>query len=117
MRQSRKLKKLERQMEKSTSYDEWREAAVQHDEISGQQRWREVDQTRQYDYSQIRLRLDRLRSLIDFPPPPLGLFLRLEPALLPALHAVGQVVGEDGADGRVGTKPAVPRQVGWVRCE
>ena len=63
MRQSRKLKKLERQMDKSTSYDEWREAAVQHDELSGQQRWREVDQTRQYDYSQIRLRLDRLRSL------------------------------------------------------
>jgi NTE family protein len=50
-------------MDKSTSYDEWREAAVQHDELSGQQRWREVDQTRQYDYSQIRLRLDRLRSL------------------------------------------------------
>tara|TARA_R110002110_G_scaffold406421_1_gene626438 strand:- start:262998 stop:264743 length:1746 start_codon:yes stop_codon:yes gene_type:complete len=50
-------------MDKSTRYDEWREAAIQHDELSGQKRWREVDQSRQYDYAQIRLRLDRLRSL------------------------------------------------------
>jgi len=60
---SRKLKQLEKQMEKAVSYEEWREAAMEHDEISGQKRWREVDQTRQYDYAQIRLRLDRLRSL------------------------------------------------------
>tara|TARA_R110001592_G_scaffold363248_6_gene682329 strand:+ start:23434 stop:25080 length:1647 start_codon:yes stop_codon:yes gene_type:complete len=60
---SRKLKKLERTMSKSRSYDEWREAAVEHDEISGARRWREVDQTSQYDYAQIRLRLDRIRSL------------------------------------------------------
>ncbi|MEQ9462179.1 MAG: DUF3336 domain-containing protein [Haliea sp.] len=50
-------------MASCNSYDEWREAALQHDELSGLRRWREVDQTRQYDYSQIRLRLDRLRSL------------------------------------------------------
>lgn len=60
---SRKLKKLERTMSKSRSYDEWRDAAVEHDEISGARRWREVDQTSQYDYAQIRLRLDRIRSL------------------------------------------------------
>jgi len=60
---SRKLKKLERTMEKARSYDEWREAAIAHDELSGQKRWREIDQTSQYDYTQIRLRLDRLRSL------------------------------------------------------
>ncbi|GAB3278138.1 DUF3336 domain-containing protein [Parahaliea aestuarii] len=50
-------------MDNSTSYEEWREAAIAHDELSGQKRWREVDQTSQYDYAQIRLRLDRLRSL------------------------------------------------------
>ena len=50
-------------MSKSRSYDEWREAALAHDEISGKSRWREVDQTSQYDYAQIRLRLDRIRSL------------------------------------------------------
>jgi len=60
---SRKLKKLERTMNKSRSYEEWREAAIQHDEISGKRRWREIDQTSKYDYAQIRLRLDRIRSL------------------------------------------------------
>jgi len=60
---SRKLKKLERTMDKCRSYEEWREAAIEHDEITGKRRWREVDQTKQYDYAQIRLRLDRIRSL------------------------------------------------------
>ena len=63
MGNSRKLKKLERTMNKARSYDEWRQAAIEHDEISGKRRWREVDQTSQYDYAQIRLRLDRIRSL------------------------------------------------------
>jgi NTE family protein len=60
---SRKLRKLERIMTKSRSYDEWREAAIAHDELSGKRRWREIDQTSKYDYAQIRLRLDRIRSL------------------------------------------------------
>ncbi len=60
---SRKLKKLERTMNKAQTYDEWRQAAIEHDEMSGKRRWREVDQTSQYDYAQIRLRLDRIRSL------------------------------------------------------
>lgn len=63
MGKSGKLKKLQRKMDKATSYDEWREAAKAHDEISGKRRWREIDQTTQYDYAQIRLRLDRIRSL------------------------------------------------------
>lgn len=63
MRTPRKLRELERQMNNATSYPEWCEAAIQHDELTGQKRWREVDQSRQYDYGQIRLRLDRLRSL------------------------------------------------------
>lgn len=63
MKHSRKLRKLEKQLDSATSYDEWRDAAIEHDELSGMKRWREVDQTTQYDYAQIRLRLDRLRSL------------------------------------------------------
>jgi len=63
MSKSRKLKKLERQMDKARSYAEWREAAIEHDELSGKKRWRDIDQTSLYDYNQIRLRLDRLRSL------------------------------------------------------
>jgi len=50
-------------MNKSTDYTQWCEAAQEHDEVSGQKRWRDVDQTTQYDYVQIRLRLDLLRSL------------------------------------------------------
>ena len=63
MGKSRKLKKLEKQMNKCTTYETWCELATEHDELSGQKRWREVDQTSQYDYSQIRLRLDKIRSL------------------------------------------------------
>jgi len=63
VKNSRKLKKLEKQMDNCTTYEAWHEAAIEHDELSGQKRWREVDQTSLYDYSQIRLRLDRLRSL------------------------------------------------------
>lgn len=62
-RKLRKLRKLEKQMDSATSFDEWRDAAIAHDELSGAKRWREVDQTSQYDYAQIRMRLDRLRSL------------------------------------------------------
>lgn len=63
MKNGRKLKKLQAEMDKSQSYEEWSESAIAHDEMSGQKRWRQVDQTSQYDYAQIRLRLDRLRSL------------------------------------------------------
>lgn len=63
MNRARKLKNLEKQMDKSTDYGNWCEAARDHDELSGQKRWREVDQTNLYDYVQIRMRLDRLRSL------------------------------------------------------
>ncbi len=63
VRKSRKLKSLEKQMYTADNYDQWCQAAVEHDELSGAKRWREVDHTSMYDYSQIRLRLDRLRSL------------------------------------------------------
>ena len=60
---SRKLSKIEKAMDAATTYSEWAEQAIAHDEISGAKRWRDIDQSRQYDYAQIRLRLDRLRSL------------------------------------------------------
>jgi NTE family protein len=63
MSQGRKLAKLEREMARCETYECWSDLAREHDDISGARRWREVDQTRQYDYAQIRLRLDRLRSL------------------------------------------------------
>ncbi|MCB1703804.1 MAG: DUF3336 domain-containing protein [Halioglobus sp.] len=63
LRNARKLKNLQKRMDNATSYEEWAEAAQGHDELSGEKRWRQVDHTRQYDYAQIRLRLDKLRSL------------------------------------------------------
>lgn len=63
MLRSVRLKKLERQMDRAESASQWQEAAREHDEVSGKQRWREVDQTPLYDYNSIRRRLDRLRSL------------------------------------------------------
>ena len=58
-----KLSKLEREMRQADSYEHWKQFAKEHDAITGLKRWREVDQTSQYDYAQIRRRLDRLRSL------------------------------------------------------
>ncbi len=63
MRKARKLKTLQKQMDKAASYEEWSAVAREHDELTGAKRWREIDQTSQYDYGQIRLRLDKLRSL------------------------------------------------------
>lgn len=63
MRNARKLKRTKEQMDRASTYEQWSSAAREHDELSGQARWRQVDQTSQYDYAQIRLRLDKLRSL------------------------------------------------------
>ncbi len=60
---NRRLKRLEKDMNRAESYDEWRDLAKDHDAASGMKRWREVDQTKLYDYASIRRRLDRLRSL------------------------------------------------------
>ena len=63
MLNKRRLKNLEKRMDRAESYADWREMALEHDEISGMKRWREVDQTNLYDYATIRRRVDRLRSL------------------------------------------------------
>ena len=49
MKKSRQLKKLERKMSKSNTSQDWREAALRHDELSGMKRWCEVDQSSQYE--------------------------------------------------------------------
>ncbi len=63
MRRKNNLKVLDKAMATATHYDEWRAAAIAHDEQSGMAKWRETEQTDLYDHSQIRLRLDRLRNL------------------------------------------------------
>lgn len=58
-----RLKKLEAEMEKATSYEEWKLAAIAHDEESGVARWKLLDQSTRYDFVSIRARLDHLRHL------------------------------------------------------
>ncbi len=50
-------------MAEAENYQHWQSLAEQHDLLSGMDDWREVEHTELYDYAQIRLRLDRLRSL------------------------------------------------------
>jgi len=58
---SKALAELEQRMADAETYDQWCEAAQAHDELSGGKRWKRADQTRAYDFSQIRYRLDELR--------------------------------------------------------
>ena len=58
-----RLKKLEAAMASAVTYDEWRDAAIAHDEASGAARWKNIDQSRRYDFVSIRSRLDHLRNL------------------------------------------------------
>lgn len=50
-------------MATADTYPEWLDLAREHDEATGQDRWRNRDHTRLYDYEAIRERLDRLRAL------------------------------------------------------
>lgn len=59
----KRLKLLEQTMAAARSYDAYRSAAIEHDELSGMADWREVEHTDLYDHAQIRLRLDRLKNL------------------------------------------------------
>ena len=60
---SGKLKKLAKQMQQAENYREWKAAAINHDEASGMTRWKQMDQSRMYDFVAVRTRLDRLRGL------------------------------------------------------
>ena len=50
-------------MAEATSYEEWKEAAIAHDEDSGADRWKIMDQSSRYDFVSIRTRLDHLRHM------------------------------------------------------
>ncbi len=56
-------RKLERDLERASSYEEWKSAAQAYDAHTGVDRWKIMDQSRRYDYVSIRVRLDRLRAL------------------------------------------------------
>jgi len=55
---------LEQRMACAESYDEWRENAKKHDELTGMARWRSREQSQDYDSHEIAMRLQRLRQLL-----------------------------------------------------
>ncbi len=62
-KKSRQLKRIEKAMENAESYDEWKILALEHDELSGAEEWKQADPSSLYDYNNIRTRLEKLRSL------------------------------------------------------
>lgn len=60
-----KLNRLEKLMAASSDYQEWREYALQHDRLSGADRWKDADTSSMYDFNQIQRRHDRLKQYKD----------------------------------------------------
>jgi NTE family protein len=56
-------KRLQADMDAATSYDEWKDAAIAHDEASGIAKWKRSDESKHFDYMSIRQRLRKLRRL------------------------------------------------------
>lgn len=57
-----KLAKIERDIENASSYQEYREACVLHDKLSGADEWKEKQQSTDYDYKLIRKRVSRMKT-------------------------------------------------------
>lgn len=57
-----KLKRLHRQLERANNYEEWKELAIALDQLSGDEAWKEQESSNMYDYAEIKLRLDTLRT-------------------------------------------------------
>jgi len=60
--ESTPLKHIEQHMAAATSYAQWSEAALAHDEVSGRAAWKKRERSRLYDYQVIRTRLQGLRN-------------------------------------------------------
>ena len=59
---SPRLRNPARAMDRAKSYDDWKVAAIAHDQASGAAGWKAEDRSRIYDYVEIRKRLDVLRD-------------------------------------------------------
>lgn len=57
------LSRLERKMRLAKSYEEWKQAALKHDSISGLEAWKHKEKSNSYDHLNIRTRIDMLRKL------------------------------------------------------
>lgn len=59
----RRIKAVEAAMAAATNYDEWREAAAEHDELTGAADWRLDPRSNDYDYRLLRSRSELLKRL------------------------------------------------------
>ena len=59
---TKRLSELENVMKNAACYEEYKEAAEAHDEISGVQEWKAKDACRDYDYRLIRKRVQRIKQ-------------------------------------------------------
>ncbi|MFT5209186.1 MAG: TAG lipase/steryl ester hydrolase/phospholipase A2/LPA acyltransferase [Flavobacterium sp.] len=57
------LSRIDREIRRSTHYEQWLKAAHQHDEQSGGAKWRADPSSKVYDFNNIQSRLDDLRQL------------------------------------------------------
>lgn len=60
---SNKSLRLDRSMNSATNYEEWKKLALEHDEISGREKWKTVEKSKSYDHVYIRSLVDNLREL------------------------------------------------------
>ena len=55
-------KAIKKKMNKATSYQEWKAAAISYDERKGMVKWKKIEKSDKYDHAAIRRRLDRLQA-------------------------------------------------------
>jgi TAG lipase/steryl ester hydrolase/phospholipase A2/LPA acyltransferase len=53
---------LERKMRRAESFADWKQAALEHDAMSGFETWKNKEESKSYDYINIRTRIDALKE-------------------------------------------------------
>ena len=61
--QARRLKALQKDLDHASSYEEWREIALEFDRESGLDEWKLRQNSDSYDHHLIRSRLNKLKEL------------------------------------------------------
>lgn len=56
------LTRLERKMRNANNYSDWKEAALEHDALSGFEAWKGKEASKSYDYINIRSRIEALKE-------------------------------------------------------
>lgn len=105
---SGKLREIENKMESAESYEAWREAALEHDSVSGNEVWKHREESKSYDNAEIRSRLDQLKSLREAGDD-MGLLFALNEGIHGNMGGMGKTALHERA--KVGTKKLVEEYV------